>query len=154
MTLALVVACGKPEVGSEEELRGQIEAIGLPAGMVELDHAYLEDCRITCPSLVVWYEVIGPVEATRDQLIGALTEGGWEVKDSAAGYGVYSARKEGHMAFVVVNQEMIEKNAQAPLGTKVELSVHRVPDEIGDLTPGAFEGRAPAESREFTRRLR
>ncbi len=80
------------------------------------------------PNLVVWYQVTGPLEQKRAELVDAITEAGWDVNEASASLGVWSAATEDHIMFVVVNQEMIARNPYAPEGTNAEISVKRLDD--------------------------
>lgn len=125
---SVLAACGGPEPGSQEELRARLDSIGLPASMVELDHHYNASCPTGCPSIVVWYEVIGPPEQVRAELISAVTAAGWDLNDSTASVGVYNARSENHMLFLVVDPARIADNPYAPPGAKVEMVMGTLAD--------------------------
>lgn len=121
----LLAACGgsDPEPGSEEDLAARIEAVPLPAGMTEVDRLYNGEGCNGCPNLIVWYQVSVPVEELKPALVGAIRTAGWVVGEGAESFGVYGARKEDHVLFVVVDATMIARNPKAPPGTAAEISV-------------------------------
>lgn len=125
LAACVLTRCGGAgtEPGSEADLGARIEAIALPAGMTELDRLYNVDCD-ACPSLVVWYRVTVPAEELRLALVAAAGEAGWDVTEGSASVGVFSAGKDDHMLFVVLDTAMIARNPHAPPGTGAEISVH------------------------------
>ncbi len=131
VVMALLAACGGPEPGSQEDLRARLDAIGLPASLVELDHHYNTSCPPPCPSIVIWYEVIGPLEQMRSELVGAMTAAGWDVHEPAAGW-LHVARSEDHILYLVVDPARIAaNNAYAPPGAKVEIVLGTLRDPTG-----------------------
>lgn len=128
---SLTAACGDAEPGSQEELRAQLDAIDLPAGMEELDDSYVSSSPAPRPALVVWYQVTRPLEEIRVELLGAIEEAGWDVREGAENFDLWSARNAEHILFVVLDPSMIARNQYAPEGTNAEISVMQL-----DKPPG------------------
>ncbi len=95
--------------------------------MVELDQTYMKDCP-TCPLLVRWYDASAPVETIRPELLIRIESAGLSVNQASASPGLFTARSEKYIFFVVLDSEMISGNANAPPGADAEISVHVLSD--------------------------
>jgi hypothetical protein len=124
----LVAACSTAPLGAMEDLNSQIDDLNVPPSMVELDQTYVKDCPSTCPLLVRWYDVSAPVETIRPELLSRFESAGISVNQASASPGLFSARSERYIFFIVLDSEMISGNANAPPGADAEISVHLLSD--------------------------
>jgi hypothetical protein len=124
-TAAFVLTASRtPEMGSEEDLGAQIDALELPASMRQLDETYTKECPSPCPALVRWYDVAAPVETVRADIIARMTAADIKVNENSASQLLFAAANDQYIFFVVLDAEMIAGNVYAPAGTKAEISVH------------------------------
>jgi hypothetical protein len=124
----LVAACSTAPLGAMEDLNSQIDDLDVPPSMVELDQTYEKDCPSTCSLLVRWYDVSAPVETIRPELLSRFESAGISVNQASASPGLFSARSERYIFFIVLDSEMISGNANAPPGADAEISVHLLSD--------------------------
>lgn len=122
LSACLLVACGEAERGTQEDLRAQLEGIDLPTRMVELDRAYMEAQPTMGSTYTVWYQVNGPLEEARAQLVDSLGLAGWDINESSASFSMFAAKRSEHIMFVVLGEAMISQNPYAPPGTGIEIS--------------------------------
>ena len=121
----LFTAWRAPEVRAHGNLGAQIDGLQLPMSLIELDEYYVADGPTgPCPSLVRWYDATAPVEVIRAEIISHMNAAGVEVNENSASSGLFSARDETYIYFVVLDANMIGSNRYAPPGTKAEISVH------------------------------
>jgi hypothetical protein len=115
-----------PELGSQEDLGGQIDALDLPPSLIQLDESYVVDCPSIgpCPSLVRWYDTTAPAEIVRAEIISHMNAADVEVNENSVNRGIFVGRDDKYIYFVVLDTDMIAGNRHAPPGTKVEISIH------------------------------
>ena len=126
--MLLLAACGGPALGSMEDLNGQLEALQVPDSMVQIEQLYEPECPVTCPSLVRWYDVSGPVESVEGELISRMRAAGLSVREPTTTVRLFTGRSEEHIFFVVLDQPMLDRNTNAPAEADVEISVSVLPE--------------------------
>jgi hypothetical protein len=124
----LAAACSHPPLGSMEDLSRQIDDLEVPASMVELEQTYEGDCPSSCPMLVRWYEISAPMETVRPDLVSSIESAGVSVNQPTASPGLFAAKGEKHIFFVVLDSAMIAGNTYAPPGADAEISVQVLPE--------------------------
>jgi hypothetical protein len=124
----LAAACGRPAFGSKEDLSRQIDNVQLPAPMVEMGQSYMGNCPSTCPLLVRWYDVGGPIDSIRTDIVSSIESAGISVNQASASPGLFAAKNEEYIFFVVLDSAMLARNTHAPPGADAEISVHVLPE--------------------------
>ena len=118
-----------PEIGSEEDLGGQIDALQIPSSLTQLGQHYTPECPGTpCPTLVRWYGGSAAAETLKAELISNMTSARVVVSENSLKPLIFTGRNDRYIFFVVLDTQMIAGNKFAPPGTAAEIVVSPLPD--------------------------
>jgi hypothetical protein len=123
--LLALPGCGSPAQGSREDLAARIDELQAPSIMRPLSDHY-NDCspqKPTCPSLVRWLELDGPIEAVRDEFISNLRRRGFDPRPTSVDPNVFTRRHGDYLYFIVFGGGSRYPNDQVPSNVDVEFTV-------------------------------
>ncbi|HZA41183.1 MAG TPA: hypothetical protein VFA00_11215 [Actinomycetota bacterium] len=133
LVLAIVVgmflaACGgSPTPGSEDDFKNKLDALPVPSSMSGLEDRYSTDCEVTCPMLVRWYDIAGPVETARSTMLAELEAAGMSPQPNGLEPDVITMKSDEYFYFIAFGKKLRGSDSVIPDHVDADIAVTLLP---------------------------